>query len=283
MVTGAGSEKVAAECLRFGAVDYLVKGSLRPHEFVRAIRYAISDRELQRRLDDQREEQERFAHVAAHDLRSPLQKIGGFCTLLQHRIEGSDPETDDILERILKNVDRLAKLVDGLLEYARAGRGEAPRIEVDLDELVATAISDLSELPGFAEAQFEIERLPSVLGDANALLQVFENLITNAIKFQEPGNDARISIGAEPEGLAYRVWISDNGIGVDPKDQARIFEPLERLHPESRYPGTGLGLTQCQKILRSHGGRLELESKLGAGSTFVLLLPEDRLVGARAA
>lgn len=283
MITGAGSEKVAAECVRLGARDYLVKGTFRPHELVRAVRYAISDRMLKKRIQDQHEEQERFAHIAAHDLRSPLQKIGGFCTLLQHQVQGYSEETDDILDRILKNVERMSGLVDGLLEYARTGRGDARRDMVDLDEELAIALSDLSAMPGFQVAEFVTHPLPQVAGDATALRQVFQNLVANALKFQEPDATAHIEVGGDQGEEGCRVWIRDNGIGIDPTDQSRIFEPLERLNPQSRYPGTGLGLTQCQKILRSHGGRIEVQSSRGAGSTFYLHFPADRVVQARLA
>ncbi|MEZ4649190.1 MAG: ATP-binding protein [Candidatus Eisenbacteria bacterium] len=278
MITGAGSEKVAAECVRLGARDYLVKGSFRPHELVRAVRYAISDRELKKRILDQREEQERFAHIAAHDLRSPLQKIGGFCTLLQHHVQGQSDETDDILDRILKNVHRMSDLVDGLLEYARTGRGDAPRDVVDLDEELRVVMSDLSATPGFESAEFRIDSLPNVAGDATSLRQVLQNLIANALKFQEPGNPVRVEVGGEHDERGCRIWVRDNGIGIDPQDQRRIFEPLERLHPQSKYPGTGLGLTQCQKILRSHGGKIDVESARGQGATFYLSFPPDRYV-----
>lgn len=275
MITGAGSESVAAECVRLGARDYLVKGQFSAHEFVRAIRYALSDHELNRRLEDQREEQERFAHAAAHDLRSPLQKIGGFCTLLRHR--DLDAGTVEIVTRIEGHVGRLSRLVEGLLECSRTGRTEAPRTYVPLDEIVATAISDLAATPGFTRAHFEIGPLPAVLGDPVALLQVFQNLVANALKFQEAGRSPLIEIGARRRDEGLEVFVRDNGIGIDPSDHGRIFEPLERLHPQSSYPGTGLGLTQCRKIVQSHRATLALDSRLGDGATFRILFPDDRL------
>jgi signal transduction histidine kinase len=162
-------------------------------------------------------------------------------------------------------------LIRDLLEYSRAGRGELLNEPVDMNEVVDEALEMLAGPVDQAGGEVTVEELPQILGDARKLRQVFLNLISNALKFCE--DSPLVVVSAEVSGSTAIFAVADNGIGMDPGQAQRIFQPFHRLHGEEEYPGTGIGLAVCERIVEQHGGRIWAESIPGQGSTFRFTLP----------
>jgi two-component system, chemotaxis family, sensor kinase Cph1 len=223
-------------------------------------------------LERSNEELQRFATVASHDLRDPLRVVSGFAELLGRRY-GDQLEGDGarFLEAITGGVARMDELIADLLEYARAGRGDAPREQVDCNAVVADALAALDVAISEHGADVHADPLPTVSGYPRPLRQLFQNLIANAIKFAD-NEPPRVSIWAAQVPGAWRFTIRDNGIGIDRGDAERIFGMFTRLHSSERYPGTGVGLAVCQRIVEVHGGRIWVEPAPGRGSQFMFTL-----------
>jgi light-regulated signal transduction histidine kinase (bacteriophytochrome) len=223
-------------------------------------------------LERSNEELQRFATVASHDLRDPLRVVSGFAELLARRY-GDQLEGEGVrfLDAITNGVARMDELIADLLDYARAGRGDTPREPVDLGVVVADVLANLEVAIGESNGVVNVDPLPTVTGDPRGLRQLFQNLIANAIKF---GGDEppRVSIWAADVPGGWRVTIRDNGIGIEPADAERIFGMFTRLHSAERYPGTGVGLAVCQRIVEVHGGRIWVEHAPGRGSQFMFTL-----------
>ena len=224
------------------------------------------------RLERSNEELQRFATVASHDLREPLRVVSGFADLLGRRYRDElGADGGRFVEAITGGVARMDEMIADLLAYARAGRVDQPLEPVDANEVVADVLAGLQRAVEDAGAQIEVEQLPSVNGNAAALRQLFQNLIANAIKFVENGTPrVRIWAAEVPEG--WRFSIRDNGIGVDPEQTDRIFGMFTRLQGTDRYPGTGVGLAVCQRIVDVHGGRIWVEPAPGGGSQFMFTI-----------
>src|SRR4051794_11577260 len=228
--------------------------------------------ETSERLERSNEELQRFATVASHDLREPLRVVSGFAELLERR-HGDSLGADGkrFLEAITGGVARMDEMISDLLAYARAGRSDQPLEPVDMDEVVRVAISDLQRAIDDAGAVVEVDGLPAVTGNAASLRQLFQNLIANAIKFvgdEKP----RVRIWAAEVPGGWRFTVRDNGIGVAPEQAERIFAMFTRLHGADRYPGTGVGLALCQRIVDVHGGRVWFEPAPGGGSQFLFTI-----------
>jgi len=221
------------------------------------------------------EELEQFAYIASHDLREPLRMVTGFLQLLEHRYH--DKLDADALRFIGFAVDgarRMEQLIQDLLQYARIGSQHKPFSTVDCNQIVQTVLQHLDVAIRENQAVITIEGvLPSVLGDATQLTQLFQNLIANAIKFRRPDTPPRIQIRATRNPTEWVFSVGDNGIGIDPKHFQRLFALFQKLHTREEYPGTGIGLALCKKIVECHGGRIWVESAPGVGSTFSFSLP----------
>lgn len=224
------------------------------------------------RLERSNEELQRFATVASHDLREPLRVVSGFAELLARRHgDHLGPDGNRFVEAITGGVARMDEMIADLLAYARAGRVDQPLEPVDANEVVADVLSGLQRAIDEAGAEIEVEPLPMVNGNAAALRQLFQNLIANAIKFvDERPPHVRIWAAEVPAG--WRFSIRDNGIGVDPDQTKRIFGMFTRLHGGERYPGTGVGLAVCQRIVDVHGGHIWVEPAPGGGSQFMFTI-----------
>ncbi|MBF0371992.1 MAG: PAS domain S-box protein [Alphaproteobacteria bacterium] len=218
---------------------------------------------------------EQFACVASHDLREPLRMVTSYLTLIERRSgDALDTNGREFLAFAREGARRMDGLILDLLEYARVGRGDQPAQPVALNAVVAAVLRDLEILVREAGARVTIAGdLPVVRGNAGDLKRLFQNLISNAVKYRAADRVPEILVEAAPEGGNWLIDVRDNGIGFEDEYSGRIFLIFQRLHNRAHYPGNGIGLSICQKIAESHGGRIWADSKPDAGSTFHVLLP----------
>lgn len=199
--------------------------------------------------------------------------VTSFTQLLVNRYRGNlDSDADEFIEYIADGAKRMSRLISDLLEYSRVGTKGRPLAPTDASEVFRIACNNLSLTIQDAGANVTSDPLPTVMGDETQLLQLFQNLIGNALKFRSD-RPTRIHVSAEPQHGKWLFRISDNGIGIEPQFAERIFIIFQRLHDRATYPGTGIGLAICKKIVERHGGRIWVESQPGAGATFCFLLP----------
>ncbi len=213
-------------------------------------------------------ELQRFAHVASHDLREPLRAIGTYAQLLNESATELEPAHRKFLDRVVNAARRMQELVDDLLALSRLEGGAGTMSAVPLRSLVDAAIENLRHAIDRAGAVVQVGELPVVSCDSSPIVQLFQNLIANAVKFRREGETPRVSISSRRAGDHWEIAVRDNGIGIAPEHHARIFEMFERLHPRERYGGTGIGLAICRKIVDRHGGRIWVESPPEGGSVF---------------
>jgi PAS domain S-box-containing protein len=217
---------------------------------------------------------EQFAYVASHDLQEPLRAVGGFVGLLQQRYQGKlDEKADSYIGSAVDGVTRMQTLIGDLLSYSRVGTKGKAMEPTDPGEAVKNALTNLQASIEESGAIIQVDPLPTVRADAVQLTQLYQNLIANAIKFQSDKPPA-IHVGARREQDAWLFWVRDNGIGIEPQYAERIFMIFQRLHTRKAYPGTGIGLAICKRIVERHGGSIWVESQPGQGSTFYFTLPD---------
>jgi signal transduction histidine kinase len=230
-------------------------------------------RELTEELRRSNAELEQFAYVASHDLQEPLRKVTSFCQLLQRRYSGQlDDRADLYIEYAVDGAQRMQQLINDLLAFSRVGRIASDQVPVSSSEAFEQACANLSEAITKAHASIEPGRLPVVRAEATLLTTVFQNLLSNALKFH--GDDPpHISVSADRADAFWQFSVTDNGIGVDPQYSERIFVLFQRLHDRQAYPGTGIGLAMCRKIVEYHGGRMWLDSAHSPGARFCFTLP----------
>lgn len=218
-------------------------------------------------------ELQQFAYVASHDLQEPLRAISTFCEMLAKRYRGQlDAQADQWIGFVVDGARRMQALVQDLLAYSRLETRARPPEPVALDNIFHRAVENVRALAEETGASITAEALPTVCGDPSQLVQLLQNLIGNALKFRG-GEPPRVHVSAARREENWVVSVSDNGIGIDPKYYERIFELFKRLHNADRYPGTGIGLSVCRKVVHRHGGRIWVESEPGRGSTFYFTLP----------
>lgn len=220
-------------------------------------------------------ELEQFAYVASHDLQEPLRAITGYIQLLERRY--GDKLGDDaskFISQAIAAANRMKSLIEALLAYSRVGRRGKAFAQTDCSKIVAHTLLSLSMIIEESQASVTYDALPTVMGDGSQLGQLFQNLISNAIKFRGEETPS-VHISAEPEGDCWLFSVRDNGIGIEPQYAERIFLIFQRLHTRAEYPGTGIGLAMCKKIVEHHGGRIWLESESGQGTTFFFTLPME--------
>jgi PAS domain S-box-containing protein len=246
-------------------------------EFVRRkqaeAQLAVTAAELRTRaveLERSNADLEQFAYVASHDLSEPLRTVGGFVQLLGKRYAGKlDADADEFIGYAVDGVNRMQKLIDDLLAFSRTGRGDRELTEVDCAATAARAADVLAGQIAETGAEVEIGPLPRVRGDERELGQLFQNLISNSLKFHG-AKPPRVELSAEAEddGRRWRFAVADNGIGIEPRHGDRIFKMFQRLHGRDAYPGTGIGLAICKKIVEHHNGRIWVEPSADGGSVF---------------
>jgi signal transduction histidine kinase len=227
-------------------------------------------------------ELEQFASVTSHDLQAPLTTISMYAELLERR-HGEPGDGDiDLVEGIRGATQQARGLIRDLLEYSRAGRGHLSVEEVAVRSVVEQALDALAGTIEERGAQVVVGELPVVCADRASLCRVFQNLVGNAVKFTEE-ETPRVSIEADRDNGDWRFSVRDNGIGMKPEHAQRIFEPFQRLHGEEDYPGTGIGLAICERIVDQLGGRIWVASTPGEGSVFHFTLPDPAPDGAESA
>lgn len=221
------------------------------------------------------EDLQRFSYLASHDLQEPLRTITSFSTLLHRRYKDKlDPDAETLILRIQDGARRMGGLIRDLLAYAQAGVGDAVmEHDIDLSAVVDLARNNLDQALRESGAHLQYSDLPWVKGNETQMVQLFQNLIGNALKYSQPDIPPQINITARPQGAAqWLLSVADNGIGIDPAEADRVFTPFERLH-RKEVPGTGLGLATCRRIVEAHGGRIWVSSPgVGMGSTFFFIL-----------
>ena len=224
-------------------------------------------------IERSNKELEQFAYVASHDLQEPLRMVSSYTQLLAKRLEGQlDQDTQDFIGYAVDGANRMQRLIQDLLLYSRVTTRGRPYEPVDLHKVLGEAVANLQAAITESGALVSNGDLPVLIADRSQLGQVFQNLIGNAIKFHKEGEAPRVHISARRDGEEWIISVKDNGIGIDPKHFSRLFVIFQRLHGPQQYPGTGIGLALCQRIIARHGGRVWVESAPGQGSEFLFTL-----------
>jgi signal transduction histidine kinase len=233
----------------------------------------VSDR--QRALEElgrSNAELEQFAYVASHDLQEPLRAIAGCTQILAHRYRGQlAADADTLVGHIVDGAARMKNLIEDLLSLSRVGSQESCLQRVDAADAVASALRNLQAGVVESGAEVTLGDLPVIVGDPTQILQLFQNLLGNALKYRRKGSPA-VFIGSVPTAEGLEFSVTDNGIGIAPEYFERIFGVFQRLHTREEYPGTGIGLALCRKIVERHGGRIWVESEPGTGASFHFVL-----------
>jgi len=230
---------------------------------------------LAEKLSQSNKELEQFAYVASHDLQEPLRMVASYIQLLQRRYKGKlSAEADEFIIYAVDGVIRMKTLINDLLIYSRVNTKEAPPEDVDCGKVVEQALTNLRTAIDECEATINVDPLPTVKANPLHMSQLFQNLISNAIKFRKPGTPPVVNISAKHAGNEWMFTVSDNGIGIDKEFIDKIFVIFQRLHNSSEYPGTGIGLAICKRIVEKLGGHLWVESTPGNGSTFNFTIPD---------
>ena len=231
-------------------------------------------REYMKKLEQSNRDLQEYAFIASHDLSEPLRKIQAFGSLLSAKsADHLNDQERDYVSRMTGAANRMQEIIDALLRYSRVdAKGQEFR-PVKLDDVVRGATDDLELVIRDLKAHVEIDLLPTVVGDPQQLRQLFQNLVANALKYHRSGVTPIIRIHGETDDGTGRIFVEDNGIGFDEKYLEKIFQPFQRLHGRNEYPGTGIGLAICKKIVERHAGTITAKSTPGKGSTFIVTLP----------
>lgn len=272
VLTGFDDDAAALEAVRMGAQDYLVKSHVHSRVIVRVILYAIERKKLQQLKDE-------FVSTVSHELRTPLSIIKSAISNLKGGVLGSLPDKQrEVVEMTSRNVNRLARLINDLLDLSRleSGKAKVNRKRFDPVRLIQETLQTFNgaaEERGILLETDSPQKLPSIYGDPDLVMQVLTNLLENALRFAK----SRVAVKAELQGTSrIKISVIDDGEGIKPEDIGKLFnkfEQIERPIGGAGYKGTGLGLTICKKIVELHQGNMGVESVVGAGSRFHFTLP----------
>jgi light-regulated signal transduction histidine kinase (bacteriophytochrome) len=276
LLSARAGEEAVAHGFDTGADDYLVK-PFAARELLARVRMHLEmarlRREWARELERANQELEAFSYSVSHDLRAPLRAIDGFAKIL---IEDYGQKLDDqaghYLGRVRTATQRMAELIDDLLELSRIARAPLNRERADVSALVRQILADLAERDPQRSVRTSIREGLVADADPRLLAVVLENLLGNAWKFTARSDDPGIEVGQERRDDAWSFFVRDNGAGFDMAYAARLFAPFQRLHDESEFPGTGIGLATVQRVISRHGGRIWAEAAPRKGATFYFTL-----------
>lgn len=232
--------------------------------------------QARRELERSNRELAEFAYVASHDLQEPLRTVASYTQLLQRRYKGKlDQDADEFIDSAVEGAQRMQNLIQDLLAYSRVGAKPDPPTAVDLGSVMDGVRRTLRQAITEASAEVVVTKaLPTVVAHEHQFDQLLQNLVGNALKFRDPARPCRIEVSAEPVPGGWRVAVKDNGIGIDPRHFERIFQIFQRLHGREEYPGTGIGLAICKRIVELNGGTIGIDSVPGQGSTFWFTVPD---------
>ncbi|MBY9005183.1 MAG: substrate-binding domain-containing protein [Candidatus Lokiarchaeota archaeon] len=229
---------------------------------------------LMNKLEISNTELEEFAYIVSHDLKNPLHTISGFLELLKLKFKTKlNKEAIDIIDLCLKSGEKMTIFITNILDYSRLSTQIEPFKQLNTNQIIKDVFLNLKNIIDLKKAQITYDHLPNIIGDETQLTQLFQNLIDNAIKFQNY-QIPKIHIGVKEEKERWIFSISDNGIGIDPKNYKSIFKMFSRIHNDKKYPGNGIGLAFCKKIIERHGGQIWLMSKIEKGTTFFFTIPK---------
>lgn len=238
----------------------------------------ITERHLSRameRLTDSNDELQRFAHICSHDLQEPARAVAQFAGMMSRKYAGKlDDQADKYLHFMQEGAERMQQMIKSVLEYSQVDSQESKYSEVDLNEVMTNVTTDLQMLIKRNNAQINVAHMPVLYGDPVHFAQMFQNLISNALKFQKPDVQPVINIKAERNKIDWVFSVQDNGIGMKEEYLERIFLIFQRLNKREDYPGTGIGLAICKKIAERYGGKIWVKSSEGVGTTFYFSIPD---------
>jgi signal transduction histidine kinase len=274
MVTGNGGEEVAVKAMKMGAQDYLSKAKISPENLERVIANAIERARMQNKIREQQENLQTFSSVLVHDLRAPLRSVIGAIAMLTEDLPPDvTAEHAEMIDFIVQGAERMDKLILALKSYTEQNGAEPVFETVDLNQQLEAVRSNLAADLGTAGAKLICDvSLPTLRGSPPQIVQLFQNIIANGIKYNR-SEAPHVIISVKKRARSHQISITDNGIGIESQYLQRIFEPFKRLHSHEEFEGTGLGLATCDKIMRRHGGKLWCQSAPGQGTTFFLEFP----------
>lgn len=276
MISGHGGEELVISAMRKGAIDYLSKDSLTRAELLVTIKNALEKSSLRRIKEQQEQDLQQFVSVASHDLRAPLSNLSSCCELLRDSLQNQKLEgmQQNLLEIMRDSVGNMLQLLEKLLEYTREGRERTDFLFVDTGQLVQSVIDSLHYEITRKNARVEYDNLPHVYGDPASLRQLFQNLIDNALKFNNSEIPV-VKIYCEAKTDYWQFSVEDNGIGIPEEKFEEVFKPLVKIHSNEVYEGVGIGLATCARVIGRHNGNISLSSTPGKGTKFVFTVPME--------
>ncbi|HSI11408.1 MAG TPA: response regulator [Chthoniobacter sp.] len=294
VMTGQGTIDSAVEAMKAGALDYILK-PFKLSVVLPVLSRALTVRKLRlenialeksvrertteleqanRELEFANKELEAFSYSISHDLRAPLRHIDGFSEILMQNHGAQLPEAAQrLLQNVRNGAQRLGMLIEDLLRFSRLSRQPLTMSKVSLSRLVQHVVNDLESERQGRQVEIRVGDLPDCLGDYALLKQVFTNLLTNALKFTRKRERALIEVSAEVSGKEIVCFVRDNGAGFDMQFATKLFGVFQRMHKESEFEGTGVGLSIVQRVIHRHGGRIWAEAELDKGACFHFTLP----------
>jgi PAS domain S-box-containing protein len=266
-VMGVGNKKINYDDADIAAVSSFAD-----------LAWDIAERKLySEELKRSNEDLQQFAYVASHDLQEPLRMISSYLQLIEDRYKDKlDDDANDFINFAVEGAVRLQSLINGLLEFSRINSPHRPAGRINISNIMDRVLGVLEIMIRDSQASVEYGNLPEVTGDREQIFRLFQNIIHNGIKFRREGVKPHITISAEEKGVEYIFRVTDNGIGIESGYFEKIFIVFQRLHTLKKYPGTGIGLSICRKIVEHHGGRIWVESKPGEGTSICFTLPAGK-------
>lgn len=276
-------EKYASQAAEIGAVDYIFK-PINP-EILRSKVKVYLDIYVQREqilklnavLRQSNEELERFAYICSHDIQEPVRMMNSYGSLLRQNAGGRlDDKGEQYLGFIISNAQRMKKMIQDILTFSRIGREDIKIEQVDCNAIMREVLAEFETIIKEKSARMRCDSLPTLQTSSTLMRVLLQNLLGNALKFQDGSKPPEIAIEAEQQDSFWRFTVSDNGIGIDPAFHHKIFSIFQRLHRKEDYPGTGIGLSTCKKFVELCGGTIGFESSPGQGTMFFFTLPQKR-------